>query len=107
LCSDKLDLNGNRIGPGGADNLAGVLGQCRALAHLDLSRNTLRSEGVESLEGVLGQCRDLTQWCGKKTPTLMGERRGGRRGRKGFIVAVGWTGQEQERYEVVGQLPDY
>ena len=45
--------------------------------------------------------------CGKKPRTLTGVRRGGRRGRKGFIVAVGWTGQEQERYEVVGQLPDY
>jgi hypothetical protein len=47
------------------------------------------------------------KWCGKKTPTLTGERRGGRRGRKGFLVALGWTGQEQERYEVVGHLPDY
>ena len=27
--------------------------------------------------------------------------------RNGFMVEVGWVGQEQERYEVVGKLPDY
>ena len=41
-------------------NLAGVLAQCQALAHLDLSSNYDFGEaGVETLAGVLGKCRKL------------------------------------------------
>jgi Ran GTPase-activating protein (RanGAP) involved in mRNA processing and transport len=43
-----------------AENLAGVLAQCPALAHLDLSENyNFGAAGAESLAGVLGQCREL------------------------------------------------
>jgi hypothetical protein len=42
-----------------AESLAGVLGQCTALAHLDLSWNEIETGGAESLAGVLGQCAAL------------------------------------------------
>jgi Ran GTPase-activating protein (RanGAP) involved in mRNA processing and transport len=54
-----LDLSGNGIGPDGAKSLAGVLGQCTALMHLDLSGNHIGPAGAESLAGVLGQCPAL------------------------------------------------
>jgi hypothetical protein len=40
----------------GVDWLAGVLVQCPALAHLDLSYNDIEAGGAERLAGVLGQC---------------------------------------------------
>jgi Ran GTPase-activating protein (RanGAP) involved in mRNA processing and transport len=54
----SLDLSNNQLGAAGAECLAGVLGQCTALAHLDLSGNIIRA-GAESLAGVLGQCAAL------------------------------------------------
>ena len=50
-----------------AESLAGVLGQCPALAHLqcrelvhlNLSGNWIHDAGTESLAGVLGQCAAL------------------------------------------------
>jgi hypothetical protein len=49
------------MGAGGADSLAGVLGQCTALTHLDLSYNWIcKSPGAEErLAGVLAQCPAL------------------------------------------------
>ena len=49
------------MGTGGADSLAGVLGQCTALTHLDLSYNWIcKSPGAEErLAGVLVQCPGL------------------------------------------------
>ena len=54
----RLDLNRKRMGAGGADSLAGVLGQYTALTHLDLSYNWIcKSPGAEErLAGVLAQC---------------------------------------------------
>ena len=49
-----LDLNRKRMGAGGADSLAGVLGQCTALTHLDLSYGA-----EERIVGVLAQCPSL------------------------------------------------
>jgi Ran GTPase-activating protein (RanGAP) involved in mRNA processing and transport len=51
------------IGSGGAESLAGGLGQCSALAHLSLRgnvSNNIRAAGAERLAGVLGQCAALT-----------------------------------------------
>jgi hypothetical protein len=42
-----------------------------------------------------------------RTGTEMGGKVGVSGERNGFMVEVGWVGQEQERYEVVGKLPDY
>ena len=39
--------------------LAGVLGQCSALATLDLGGNYIGDEGATSLAGVLGECSSL------------------------------------------------
>jgi hypothetical protein len=52
-----LNLSGNTIGAGGAESLAGVLGQCAALAHLNLN---FGAAGAESFAGVLPQRRALT-----------------------------------------------
>ncbi len=49
----------NEIGAGGAETLAGVLGQCAALVHLNLWNNRIGAAGTESLAGVLGQCPAL------------------------------------------------
>jgi len=50
----------NIIDVAGAERLAGVLPQCRALAHLDLSYNGIEKDaGAESLAGVLAQCTAL------------------------------------------------
>eukprot|EP00961_Rhodomonas_salina_P005915 80086-Rhodomonas_salina.2 len=46
----------------GAMTLAGVLGECRALAHLDFSRCLIGLEGAGRLAGVLGKCQALTQF---------------------------------------------
>jgi hypothetical protein len=55
-----LDLSGNSdFGPAGAERLAGVLGQCRELVHLNLSRNKIGAGGTERLAGVLAQCPAL------------------------------------------------
>ena len=45
---------------GGAESIAGVLGQCQALAHLNLSNNEIGPDGSESLARVLDQCTALT-----------------------------------------------
>jgi Ran GTPase-activating protein (RanGAP) involved in mRNA processing and transport len=53
-----LDLSGNSdfgAGAGGAERLAGVLGQCRELVHLNLSDNKIGAGGAERLAGVLAQ----------------------------------------------------
>eukprot|EP00961_Rhodomonas_salina_P052654 705956-Rhodomonas_salina.1 len=42
-----------------AMTLAGVLGECRALAHRDLSGSGIGLEGAEKLAGVLGKCDAL------------------------------------------------
>ena len=54
-----LNLRINEIGPAGAQSLAGVLGQCAELAHLDLCQNSIGPDGAESLAGVLAQCPAL------------------------------------------------
>jgi hypothetical protein len=59
LAADAFDLRENRIGPAGADSLAGVLGQCASMAHLDLCDNRIETGGAESLARVLGQCTSL------------------------------------------------
>jgi hypothetical protein len=46
----------------GAESLAGVLGQCAALAHLDISFNQIGDAGAESLAEVLGQCAALAHF---------------------------------------------
>ena len=48
-CSTWTRLNGNQIGKAGAESLAGVLGQCPALAHLNLEYN------AGNLESMTGQ----------------------------------------------------
>ncbi len=48
-----------KIGAPGAENLAGVLGQCRLLAHLNLHRNNIGAAGAKCLAGVLAQCAAL------------------------------------------------
>ena len=40
-----LDHSWNQIGAGGAESLAGVLGQCAALAHLNLCGNGIGTVG--------------------------------------------------------------
>ncbi len=54
---ERLDLNRKRMGAGGTDSLAGVLGQCTVLTHLDLNYNWIcKSPGTEEkLAGVLVQ----------------------------------------------------
>jgi Ran GTPase-activating protein (RanGAP) involved in mRNA processing and transport len=47
------------MGPAGAESLAGVLGQCAALAHLDLWDNQIGPAGAASIAGVLWQCTVL------------------------------------------------
>ena len=42
-----------------------------------------------------------------RTDTEIGGKGTGRWERKGFIVAVGWVGQEHGEYEVVGHLAGY
>jgi hypothetical protein len=54
-----LSRNGN-FGAAGVERLAGVLGQCRELVHLNLSNNTIGPVGAERLAGVLGLCRELS-----------------------------------------------
>ena len=39
-----------------ARRLVGVLGECKALAHLDLSGNQIGDEGQGRLAGVLRKC---------------------------------------------------
>jgi Ran GTPase-activating protein (RanGAP) involved in mRNA processing and transport len=55
-----LDLSGNSdFGAGGAERLAGVLGQCLELVHLNLRDNKIGAGWAERLAGVLGQCAAL------------------------------------------------
>jgi Ran GTPase-activating protein (RanGAP) involved in mRNA processing and transport len=54
-----LNLCRNLIGPDGAESLAGVLAQCAALAHLKLGCNWIEAAGTASLAGVLAQCAVL------------------------------------------------
>ncbi len=51
---DAFDLSWNEMGAEGVERLAGVLGVCKALAHLDLSTNQIGAEGAGRLAGVLG-----------------------------------------------------
>jgi hypothetical protein len=51
-----LDLRSNNIPQEGACELAGVLGQCSALTHLNLGRNRIGELGTGRLAGVLAQC---------------------------------------------------
>jgi Ran GTPase-activating protein (RanGAP) involved in mRNA processing and transport len=55
----RLNLSRNAIGNEGASRLAGVLGQCPALAHVDLSDNRIGADGAGALAGVLAQCPAL------------------------------------------------
>ena len=52
-------LRSHCIGAAGTERLAGVLGQCAALAHLNLNGNKIGEEGAERLARVLGQCLPL------------------------------------------------
>ena len=54
-----LKVRGLGLGADGAGRLAGVLGQCAALAHLDLADNYIGADGAGRLAGVLGQCGAL------------------------------------------------
>ena len=54
-----LNLSLNRIGSRGAKSLAGVLAQCTALAHLNLRGNDIGNDGAGRLAGVLGKCAAL------------------------------------------------
>jgi chemotaxis protein histidine kinase CheA len=54
-----VPLRGNVIGAGGTESLAGLLAQCRALAHLNLSYFVIGLGGAGRLAGVLAQCRAL------------------------------------------------
>jgi hypothetical protein len=55
-----FNLADNLIEPDGAASLAGVLGQCAALAHLNLNSNGIGDDTAESFAGVLAQCTALT-----------------------------------------------
>jgi hypothetical protein len=48
-----LNLSRNVIGPDRAESLAGVLGQCTALAYLDVIGSALSGEGGFELRGVV------------------------------------------------------
>jgi Ran GTPase-activating protein (RanGAP) involved in mRNA processing and transport len=56
-----LDLSGNsNFGATGAESLAGVLGQCAALAHLNLSGNQIGAVAGGRLRALWrGQASDL------------------------------------------------
>eukprot|EP00961_Rhodomonas_salina_P221730 2998090-Rhodomonas_salina.2 len=47
------------IGDAGAEALAGVLGDCTALAYLRMNRNGISTRGARRLAGVLGECQAL------------------------------------------------
>jgi hypothetical protein len=58
-----LDLSGNsNFGARGAERLEGVLAQCAALAHLNHRDNEIGDAGAERLAGVLAQCRALAHF---------------------------------------------
>ncbi len=50
-----MSAEANQIGDAGAESLAGVLGQCRALAHLDLGAmpSTMSEKAGFELRGVV------------------------------------------------------
>ena len=54
-----LDRSSNFIGPAGAEGLAGVLSQCAALEILDDGEDDIETVGEESLAGVLAHCPAL------------------------------------------------
>ena len=57
---NSISVSGdNNIGAGWPESLAGVLGQCAALAHLDLYGNKIEAVGAGSFAGALGQCTSL------------------------------------------------
>eukprot|EP00961_Rhodomonas_salina_P218398 2951201-Rhodomonas_salina.1 len=47
------------MGAEGAGRLAGVLGECKALAYLSLYSNEIDDEGVGRLAGALVECKAL------------------------------------------------
>jgi Ran GTPase-activating protein (RanGAP) involved in mRNA processing and transport len=53
----------NRIGAAGAENLARVLGQCAALAHLNLTGNDIEAVGGGRLGDSCGVIKPLTIYC--------------------------------------------
>jgi len=55
-----LDLRSNSIPQEGACELAAVLGQCSALAHLNLGDNSIGVLGTGRLAGVLAKCASLS-----------------------------------------------
>jgi Ran GTPase-activating protein (RanGAP) involved in mRNA processing and transport len=57
---EKLNLERNNIGPVGATSLARALVQSPSLTCLNLSKNRIKDEGLESIAVALQQCSKLT-----------------------------------------------
>mmetsp|Transcript_21565 Transcript_21565/g.51136 ORF Transcript_21565/g.51136 Transcript_21565/m.51136 type:complete len:148 (+) Transcript_21565:3-446(+) len=55
-----LTLSSTSLGKG-VGRLAMVLGGCKALVHLDLSDNNFGNEGATRIADVLGKCKALTR----------------------------------------------
>jgi hypothetical protein len=64
-----LDLSENQLGPDGAESLAGVLGQCPALAHLDLQAAEYYEIGYKKI----GSDAEERQWRGPSSGLVLYE----------------------------------
>ena len=61
---------------------------------------------LTSLTSLLNRCVYILL-LGSRSYVPLGGKSAARRERNGFMVVVGWVGQEPGEYEVVGHLPQY
>jgi len=62
----------DRIGPAGAEGLAGVLARCTALDHLNLGHNQIGPAGAEFLAGVLANTGEVHSAGSPRSQLAMG-----------------------------------